>query len=251
LSLSSDGTHNLVCTASDGAGNSGAAPGSANTAAVKIDATPPAVTITTPADNADYYLFSTVASSYGCSDATSGVNTCSGPAPSGSNIDTSTVGTKTFTVTATDVAGNVTVKTHTYRVSYQVTLQPLKTPAQQGSAVPVVWQTKDGLGRVISSLGSVLKIESVFNGAAPASGCVASAAGTRETLYQFPDGATGKSSLRFITTSQSFQFNWDTTTTSTAPIITGKGCYTVLIYLDDRPELPLANPRMTTAVQLK
>jgi hypothetical protein len=157
----------------------------------------------------------------------------------GSNIDT-TVGSKTFTVTATDVAGNSASKTSSYSVGYNVTLTPIKTTATLGSAVPVIWQVKDGSGSIISSLSIVRRIESVFTG----SSCVPSQTGIKETLFSFPDGSTGKSTLRFV--SPNFQFNWDTTSASTNPTITGKGCYTVLIYLNDRDE-----PRMTTAVLLK
>jgi len=124
----------------------------------------------------------------------------------------------------------------------------LKTPANQGSAVPIQWALKDALGNSISSLATMLKMESVFNSAVvPAGGCVASATGTKELLYSPATGAAGGSNFRLVT--GGYQFNWDTTTTSTAPIVTGKGCYTVLIYLNDRPDL--TNPRLTTPVQLK
>jgi hypothetical protein len=81
---------------------------------------------------------------------------------------------------------------------FTVILSPLKTPAQQGSAVPIIWQLKDADGNLISSLSTLLKMESVFNGPAPASGCVASATGVRETLFSLPNGATGSSSFRFV-----------------------------------------------------
>jgi hypothetical protein len=61
-----------------------------------------------------------------------------------------------------------------------------------------------------------------------------------------PSGATGNSTFRFVASENNYKFNWDTTTTTTAPILTGKGCYTVLIYLNDQ-----AAPRLTTPVQLK
>ena len=99
-------------------------------------------------------------------------------------------------------------------------------------------------GNSISSLSTLLKMESVFNGSVPPGGCVPSASGTRETLYNLPDGATGNSSFRLV--SQGYQFNWDTTTTTTLPVITGKGCYTVLIYLNDQ-----SAAKTTTSVQLK
>ena len=73
---------------------------------------------------------------------------------------------------------------------------------------------------------------------------MASTTGTYETLYSPATGATGGSNFR--TVSGGYQFNWDTTTASTAPIITGKGCYTVLITLNDG-----SNAKMTNAVQLK
>ncbi len=261
LSVSAEGTHSLLCTATDSVvpvPNSGAASGSSNTRTVKIDTVAPTITITTPANNEAYLLNQPVASSsYSCLDPTPGSGlatpTCIGPVSSGSNFYTSPVGPKTFSVTATDIAGNVATKTHNYFVNYSVTLTALKTPAQLGSAVPVVFQVKDGLGIVISSLSpTVQKIESVFNGSVvPSGGCVSSESGLKETLYSLPDGATGKSSLRFISSTQSYQFNWDTTTAATLPIATSKGCYTVLIYLNDRPQIPLTNPRRTTPVQLK
>jgi hypothetical protein len=238
LTVATQGTHDLICTATDGAGNPGTSGGT-----VKIDTVAPAITITTPANGATYFVNAAIASNYSCSDPApgSGVAACAGPVSNGSNIDT-TAGSKTFTVTATDVAGNSASKTSSYSAGYNVTLTPIKTTATQGSAVPVIWQVKDGTGAIISSLGIVQKIESVFTGPAP---CVASQLGIRETLYSLPDGSTGKSTLRFV--SPNFQFNWDTTSAGTNPTITGKGCYNVLIYLNDRP----SEPRMTTPVQLK
>jgi len=211
----------------------------------------PTVTIAAPAANATPILKSSVASSFSCSDGAappaSGVASCVGTAANGANINTATVGPKTFSVTATDVAGNSTTVTTNYTVTYAMTLAPLKTPVNQGSAVPVQWALKDALGTPINSLATLLKMESVFNGPVPTGGCVASASGTKELLYSPATGATGGSNFRLVT--GGYQFNWDTTTTSTAPTITGKGCYTVLLYLDERPDL--TNPRMSTAVQLK
>ncbi len=127
---------------------------------------------------------------------------------------------------------------------YSITITPLKSPTQLGSAVPVSWQLKDPFDHIVSSLSTLLKIESVFNGSAPPAGCVASPNGPRETLYGVPEGATGNSSFRLV--SRGYQFNWDTTTAKTAPVVTGKGCYTILLYLNDQ-----SPARMTTAVQLK
>jgi hypothetical protein len=163
------------------------------------------------------------------------------------------VGTDTFTYRAKDVSPisarnapatvSITVGSMS-SAGYRITITLLKSPAQLGSAVPVSWQLGDPLGNIVSSLSTLLKIESVFNGSVPPGGCAASANGPRETLYGLPDGATGNSSFRLV--SHGYQFNWDTTTAKTAPVVTGKGCYTILLYLNDQ----LA-ARMTTAIQLK
>ena len=155
----------------------------------------------------------------------------------------------TFTVTATDVAGNTTTVTNNYIVIYAITLPALKSPAQQGSAVPINWTLKDALGNTISNLSTLVKMESVYNGPAPA-GCSASTVGMKETLYSPATGATGGSSFRLV--SGGYQFNWDTTTTTRDdPSIPGvdvtcKGNYTVLIHLNDG-----SAARSTTTVQLK
>jgi hypothetical protein len=146
-------------------------------------------------------------------------------------------------ISSANAAATVTL-TVSAGVQYTAVISPLKTPAQQGSAVPVSWTLRDALGNSIVSLSTLSKMESVFNGAPPQGGCVASASGTKETLYNLPIGATGNSSFRLV--SGGYQFNWDTTTTATPPVVTGKGCYTLLIYLADQ-----SAPKLTTPVQLK
>ena len=140
---------------------------------------------------------------------------CTGTVANGANIDTATVGAKTFTVTAKDQAGNQSTITNTYLVIYDAILQALKTPATLNSAVGINWQLKDALGNTISSLSTLVKIESIFNGAAAPGGCSASATGIRETLYQVPIGSTGSSGFRLV--SNGYTINWDTKTASTAP----------------------------------
>lgn len=84
------------------------------------DVTAPTVTLSTPAEGASYKLNQWVKASYSCADdpGGSGVARCSGNARNRDLIDTFSVGAKTFSVTATDRAGNnVTVVRH-YTVSY-------------------------------------------------------------------------------------------------------------------------------------
>jgi hypothetical protein len=213
---------------------------------VMIDRTPPAITITTPANNGSYLLNSTLAANYGCTDATSGVATCAGSVASGSNLNTSMVGSKTFTVNASDVAGNTATRTNTYVIAYNFIPGTAKVTANLGSAVPLTWQLKDANGATISDMTSLQLLQSVYNGPAPSGpgGCVASLTGTAETLFSLPDGATGGSSFRFV--SGGFQLNWDTTTASTAPTITGKGCYTIKVTLKDG-----SAPKTLATVELK
>jgi hypothetical protein len=79
----------------------------------------PQITITSPADGANYTLGSTVLAAYRCREGaiTSPIATCKGTVADGRPIDTSSTGTKLFTVTATDKAGNQTTKTVKYTVT--------------------------------------------------------------------------------------------------------------------------------------
>jgi hypothetical protein len=79
----------------------------------------PQITITSPADGASYTLGSTVLAAYQCSEGgtTDPIATCTGTVANGHPIDTSSTGTKSFTGTATDKAGNQTTNTVTYTVT--------------------------------------------------------------------------------------------------------------------------------------
>ena len=94
----------------------------ATVSGIKIDRTPPTITITTPADGAQYLLHQQVLASYAAADEAggSGLASCVGPVSSGAPIDTSTTGNHTFTVTATDNAGNQAETTVHYSVSYRI-----------------------------------------------------------------------------------------------------------------------------------
>jgi len=231
------GNQSVSRSVSDVAGNTN----TATLSGINVDTVAPSILITAPAINGTYVLKASVASGYSCADSapSSGAPSCIGPVPSGSNFDTSTVGPHAFTVTATDPAGNTTVLRYNYTLVYTFTLTPLKSPAQLGSAVPIIWELTDAQVGVIRTLSTLVKLESVFNGATPAGGCVTSLAGTYQTLFSQPNGATGNSSFRFI--GPTFQFNWDTTTAT----VTGTGCYTIKISLDD------TTAKMTNPVQLK
>ncbi len=84
---------------------------------IEIDRTNPAITLTAPLAAATFNVGTVVSASYSCTDATSGVASCSGTVATGQPIDTSTPGPKSFTVNAVDQAGNASVATVTYTVA--------------------------------------------------------------------------------------------------------------------------------------
>ncbi len=83
---------------------------------IKRDTTPPLATITIPASGATYTQNQAIKASYSCTDSPSGVATCAGTVANGANIDVSTAGTKSFTVKASDQAGNLTNTSISYTV---------------------------------------------------------------------------------------------------------------------------------------
>jgi hypothetical protein len=81
------------------------------------DATDPEVTVDLPSNGTSYTPGSTVTADYSCTDrGGSSLQSCTSDAPDGL-LDTSTVGRHSFTVTATDGAGNETTVTRTYLVA--------------------------------------------------------------------------------------------------------------------------------------
>jgi hypothetical protein len=101
LSVADEGQHEVSCTASDGAGN---ATDPAVTHEAWIDATPPTVTLTGPADGASYVDGSVPIADCDTTDTGSGVFAYASPATSG---DVPAPGTWTVTCSgALDTAGN-------------------------------------------------------------------------------------------------------------------------------------------------
>jgi Ca2+-binding RTX toxin-like protein len=84
-----------------------------------LDTTPPTADIVTPADGAVYVRNQGVGADYSCEDEAggSGLKSCEGTVAKGQPIDTGSLGPKTFTVRATDNAGNVSYVTSTYTVA--------------------------------------------------------------------------------------------------------------------------------------
>jgi hypothetical protein len=112
----------------------------------RVDTTKPQISITTPPQGATYTVGQTVAADYSCTDADSGVASCEGVQPvgelensvaDGANIDTSSPGTKTFTVSAADNAGNTNSVSHTYTVNAQTTAPKVMSTSPANGATGI------------------------------------------------------------------------------------------------------------------
>jgi len=127
-----------------------------------IDKKPPTIAIAAPGSGAIYLINQAVASSYACADGGSGVATCAGPVPNGSNFDTSAVGVKTFTVSATDNVLNPSSLAVSYKVTYKICLQYDPTKAvPAGATVSIRFQLCDANNVNLSSKGITVTAISV------------------------------------------------------------------------------------------
>jgi CSLREA domain-containing protein len=110
---------------------------STGTFTFNIDTGVPTITITTPANGASYLNGQVVNADYSCGDALSGVASCVGTVAKGAPIDT-TAGPHSFTVTATDNAGNVASRTVTYNTAYAICYLYNTTQAQSKTGTVVI-----------------------------------------------------------------------------------------------------------------
>ena len=104
--------HSARGTATDLAGNTA----TAIISGINIDKSAPLLTITSPAQGAQFVVGTEVLANWQAEDGLSGMDTASGTVDSGTPLNTRSLGLKSFTVTATDLAGNHSKKTHTYTV---------------------------------------------------------------------------------------------------------------------------------------
>ena len=104
----------VTVTARDHAGNQTVVK---NTVTV-VDETKPTISVTTPAAGATYELGAQVLADYACADEPngSGLDSCEGSVANGAAVDTGSLGQKTFTVNASDHAGNTESKSVSYTV---------------------------------------------------------------------------------------------------------------------------------------
>lgn len=141
--LSAEGAdQSATGTATDKAGNTS----SFELTGIKIDKTPPVIIITTPAEE-EYLLNADLLADWEATDALSSLALASGTVADGQPVDTSTTGEKTFTVSATDKAGNSAEKVNHYRVVYGYggLLPPFEEGQEHkaGSTIPLKFQLLD------------------------------------------------------------------------------------------------------------
>ena len=120
---------------------------------VRLDTVIPSISITSPANGSTYLLNQVVNSTYGCSDATSGPATCNGPVISGNPFDTAPLGPHTFTVNASDVAGNLSTASVSYLVAYKICLlyDPTHPPKGGNGTIAIKLQICDANNVNLSS----------------------------------------------------------------------------------------------------
>jgi parallel beta-helix repeat protein len=157
FTIITEGITTLYYRSTDNAGNVE----TTKTTIVKIDKTPPEITITGVSEGGKYFVCNPPAPTYNVTDATSGVATSSATL-SGGNANE--VGTFTYKVTATDMAGNTATKTVTYKIIYSFTggFQPpvtLGKPFKHGSTIPVKFELTDGCGNIVSTATAILTLQ--------------------------------------------------------------------------------------------
>jgi len=155
IGLTSDGIHTVSYYAVDNAGNTE----NQNSRTVKIDKTPPEITINVPVNGGVYILSQVVNADWSTTDALSGLASSTGTVLSGAAINTASVGAKNFNVTATDHAGNPSSLTHNYSVVYDFAgfFQPVDNSAlnvaKGGGAIPVKFSLNGDQGLNIFASG--------------------------------------------------------------------------------------------------
>ena len=165
----------------------------------------PAIIIDRPLAEAVFTLNQQVSPDFACSDP-GGVASCTGSPLVGGFVDTRTVGTHTFTVTATDLAGNTSTKTVTYSVRFifdgfkpPVDNPPTVNIAKAGSTIPLKWSLKNAAGQFISDLASVTSVSSEQ---------IPCAGGPSDQIEEtVPAGLT---ELRYDPTANQFIYTWTT-----------------------------------------
>jgi subtilisin len=124
---------------------------------VMIDHVSPEITINSPVNGRIYLLHQSLIANWSVSDVSSGIATATGTYPSGSAINTNSVGTKNFSVYAKDNAGNTNIKNVTYYIRYNFGgfLEPINKDGssifKQPNKVSIKFQLRDANGNYVNN----------------------------------------------------------------------------------------------------
>lgn len=209
LANAADSTFTLSTNVADGVATTSAATGSRSVCDVRgncatagpisgimIDRKPPSISISAP--SGIYTINQTVAVSVNCSDAGSGLATCNGSA-----FSTATPGAFSFTVTATDLAGNSATSTSDYTVAYGICPQYDSAKAvKSGSTIPIKVRLCDAGSINLSSSATAVHALSVVQLSSNAT-----------TDVQDPGNANPDNDFRFV--GDAYMFNLKTTALTT------------------------------------
>ncbi len=232
IDTSTVGPKSFEVVATDNEGNTATATNTYEVVAPPSDVTPPAITITTPEDDAEYKLGQDLAADYFCSDGGSGVASCVGSVLDGDNLDTASVGSKTFTVNAADVSGNTATVSHDYSVVYDfgdgsgggflppVDNFPEMNSMKAGATVPVKFALGGDQGLDIFAEGYPLSRRISCDTQLPSDPI-------EETV------AASNSGLKYDTVTGHYSYNWKTASRWSGT------CRQLTLKLDDGTEHPL------------
>lgn len=136
INTSTTGIKTFTVSATDKAGNTNSL---TYNYTVIADVNPPVVNILTPSNGATYYLHDAVLANYSVIDSETGVASITADAAVGAPINTSTAGSHSFTVSATDMAGNTRSVTNTYTVGFSGDIDPSNNGSQYAWGENVGW----------------------------------------------------------------------------------------------------------------
>ncbi|GEM_PF-3174744 len=194
---------------------------SSSSVVLNIDKISPDAVITVPENEVEYILNSSATVLWLVADGLSGINSSTGTIASGGVLDTATAGTKTFSVVATDKAGNKTEISRTYyvRYSYGGVLAPINQDGSSifklGRVIPIKFQLKDAQGKYISTAIAKLYLSKISN----------EVAGT-EVEAESPGEANAGNVFRYDIIDNQYIFNLGTGSLT-------QGTWQIRIVLDD------------------
>ncbi|HYM54109.1 MAG TPA: IPT/TIG domain-containing protein, partial [Solirubrobacteraceae bacterium] len=130
---------------------------------IEIDRKAPTISIATPVNGVEVAHGASLKAQYTCTDGGSGVSTCEGSTPSGTVLDTTTLGEHTLTVSSTDAVGNHSSASATYTVVQSDTTPPsisITSPedgeiVNTGTKLTATYSCSDSDSGVASCEGSV------------------------------------------------------------------------------------------------